>query len=64
MIMAINKPYYSYQNPRSVGVSDETKNVIRLGQEIAQIKRETNYIKDHGVVPPKMPNFYKRLDTL
>lgn len=45
-------------------VSSETSKIFQLGREIQTIKRETEYIKDYGELPPKTPNFYKRLNVI
>ncbi len=40
--------------------SEETKKIRRLSQEIKQIKRENQYIAEHGKAPTKTPDYYKK----
>ncbi|MFZ8933145.1 MAG: hypothetical protein ACO20H_03315 [Bacteriovoracaceae bacterium] len=49
--------------PRSAS-NQETAKVFKLSNEIKQINKETDYIKKYGELPPKTPNFYKRLNVI
>lgn len=46
-------------------VSEETRTVQQLGQDIQRIQRETEYIKNHGERPPTLTfDYHRQLDVI
>jgi hypothetical protein len=47
------------------GLSDETKQVFKLGNDIKKIEGQTQYIKQNGEAPPSFQiDYLKKLNTI
>lgn len=58
---AINRQYTQPWLINRTGLSQETKNVFKIGQEIKQIENQTQYIKQYGEAPPTLSYDYKKM---
>ncbi len=65
-IVMIKALYGNYTNStlKTKSTTDETAQIVKLGNEIKQIKQETEYIKEYGNLPPQTPDFYKKLNII
>ena len=50
--------------PTTSNHSEDTKLVLKRGQELQQIRRINEYIKEEGTLPPQRPNYYAKLNVI